>query len=508
MRFQKPNLLYPSMVNHGVSRACLTCKTRKIRCDEGRPTCKRCTNSRRTCLGYEGEAATIPQGSAPKFAESKCAVAERKRPPRSSPPSNRLGVERDPKVRAAFNTFFSNFVIVPRDRSLSRGYLDGLEDLLATAGQGSEVVRATRIVALASAANTSGSHDLLHRAQTEYADTLLAFKKLLHDATRCHTDEALMTAALLGLYEMMVATEPYPNAHSAHIRGVSAILCTRNLNLDLLPGVRLFRCFKSFVSSSLPLDVRTHDLPSSQPSSIAEPFTQNLDVLMLQLRKLLQRGSKILSDPEASKAALGSLKQQASLLNKEFYLWPLCLPKEWAPQTLGILKKTIHSTDTDLENMPFWPGKVDSYFDLYVVAVWNTYREARLKLLQVVADCSERLRAANHSQERPLPLQKLQNEIQGLVDDLCASIPFHLIADLPCCLQSSGTIDNLHAPGKALGGLVLMYPLYVASILPLVPVDQRTWMKGRLRWIGKHMGIRQAIMLANVRLVRLSLYTL
>ncbi len=31
-----------------------------------------------------------------------------------------------------------------------------------------------------------------------------------------------MTAALLGLYEMMVATEVYPDAHSAHIRGVSA----------------------------------------------------------------------------------------------------------------------------------------------------------------------------------------------------------------------------------------------------------------------------------------------
>ena len=46
-----------------------------------------------------------------------------------------------------------------------------------------------------------------------------------------------------------------------------------------------------------------------------------------------------------------------------------------------------------------------------------------------------------------------------------------------------------------------MYPLYIASRLSLGAVKQRTWMRGRLWWIGKHMGIRQATMLADVCLV-------
>ncbi|KAI7508798.1 hypothetical protein KC347_g5842 [Hortaea werneckii] len=32
---------------------CLTCRKRRIKCDEGQPTCKNCTKSKRDCLGYD-----------------------------------------------------------------------------------------------------------------------------------------------------------------------------------------------------------------------------------------------------------------------------------------------------------------------------------------------------------------------------------------------------------------------------------------------------------------------
>ena len=52
-----------------------------------------------------------------------------------------------------------------------------------------------------------------------------------------------------------------------------------------------------------------------------------------------------------------------------------------------------------LENLAFWPGNIDSYFDIYVAAVWDAYRQGRLKLLQLISDCSERLqsRYGSHS---------------------------------------------------------------------------------------------------------------
>jgi hypothetical protein len=53
------------MVNPGhPSKACATCKLRRIRCDLTRPICLRCTKSKRVCLGYDVEKGlTIIDGS-------------------------------------------------------------------------------------------------------------------------------------------------------------------------------------------------------------------------------------------------------------------------------------------------------------------------------------------------------------------------------------------------------------------------------------------------------------
>jgi len=44
------------MVNPGhPSKGCMTCRKRRIRCDEQRPICAKCQTSRRMCLGYSSQ---------------------------------------------------------------------------------------------------------------------------------------------------------------------------------------------------------------------------------------------------------------------------------------------------------------------------------------------------------------------------------------------------------------------------------------------------------------------
>ncbi|KAJ4263050.1 hypothetical protein NW762_006663 [Fusarium torreyae] len=45
------------IARHHVRTGCRTCKARKIKCDEGKPSCKRCVSSRRVCGGYQDAAA-------------------------------------------------------------------------------------------------------------------------------------------------------------------------------------------------------------------------------------------------------------------------------------------------------------------------------------------------------------------------------------------------------------------------------------------------------------------
>ena len=51
------------MVNPGhPSRGCANCRSRRIKCDESRPRCRKCVTSRRTCLGYRNQ----EQGANPR----------------------------------------------------------------------------------------------------------------------------------------------------------------------------------------------------------------------------------------------------------------------------------------------------------------------------------------------------------------------------------------------------------------------------------------------------------
>jgi hypothetical protein len=500
------------MVNYGISRACLTCKARRIRCDEGRPTCEKCSKSKRTCLGYKDDGDILFRDHSFDFtvdskSDRKVAIPSSQSIKTSDSPEYMLGKDEDQGMLAAMGMFFSDYVLVPKDRDTSRGYFDGLESLITCTNQDSELVRAARLVAFASAANKSSSQNLTCRGNTQYSDTLIAFQETLNDPIKCNTDAALMTAALLGLYEMIVAEEASPTAYGTHVKGVSAILCTRNLPFGLLEGSGLFQTFNPLLSRLAPSNVQMPGLVSVYCCSEADSSTKNLDTILIRLRPIRERASAILSNSNSSKADLRSLRQEASLLNKEFSLWPLCQPKEWMPQTLGTINEGLEPGDEALDDMTFWPGKVDWYSDLYIVAVWDTYRKARLKLLHIIAECSHRLYLTNRPLKESISYQKMRNEIQELVDGLCASIPFHLVADLLTCLQTSNGHSASDVPGKALGGLLLMYPLYIASTLPLISTNQRNWMRGRLRWIGKNMGIQQATMLANVSFITVELST-
>jgi hypothetical protein len=89
---------------------------------------------------------------------------------------------------------------------------------------------------------------------------------------------------------------------------------------------------------------------------------------------------------------------------------------------------------------------------------------------------------------------------QDLLDDMMASSCFHLCADVPDLVRKaeSGAPFCL-TPGKSLGGLLIMHPLFIVSSLSITKVQQRCNMREALRWIAERIGIGQAQSLLNVR---------
>ena len=105
----------------------------------------------------------------------------------------------------ALAAFVDDYCIVPKDNSLSRGYLDGLEDLLARSSLA--VAKAANIAGLASLGNKLDRPHLIHRAKTLYPDALCTFQVTMSKGSSPST-ESLTIAVLLGLYEVTYVSAP------------------------------------------------------------------------------------------------------------------------------------------------------------------------------------------------------------------------------------------------------------------------------------------------------------
>jgi hypothetical protein len=98
--------------------------------------------------------------------------------------------------------FFDDYCVESTDRTLSRGFLDGLRHLIDHAGPASDVAQAAKLVSLAGIGNRMDRPGLTYKAKLLYSSLISSFRTSISNATRSRTVESLMTAVLLGLYEV------------------------------------------------------------------------------------------------------------------------------------------------------------------------------------------------------------------------------------------------------------------------------------------------------------------
>lgn len=125
----------------------------------------------------------------------------------------------------------------------------------------------------------------------------------------------------------------------------------------------------------------------------------------------------------------------------------------------------------------------------YIAAIWNTYRKSHIILLDIIAH----LRRHIYKEETPL---KLQVRAEKILADIIASIPYHLAYEVDeylKCIQSQRSDITSSRP---FSGFLLLYPLFESAKCHIVPHADRLYLLRCLSWIGEHMGIGQASLLA------------
>ncbi|KAL9612465.1 MAG: hypothetical protein Q9167_002937 [Letrouitia subvulpina] len=382
----------------------------------------------------------------------------------------------------ALRAFFHDYCVISTNPSFSLGYLSGLESMINDLGWQSDVAKACRIVAFANHGIKLCRPCLTRKAETYYQDLLASLAEAMNNPATASATRSLIIAMLLGLYEMIVADEAYPGNHQAHARGVAAILAIRNSPFDLFGAVQANR-LGYLIASDNGTPQKFDMFPAPKPKA----FCQTLAGLLLKFGPLWKKADALLSNPLADTDDLYQLEKEAASLDQAFSQWQDSQAEDFKPCVIGYVNQRQAGSKFETGH---WPGKVDTYYDLYVAAVWNIARSVRVLLIDLDHKLSNIL-GRNYGQNTEHP------EVLLLVEDIISSVPFHLAEDLPTFMGELDKNCSTIKPGRPVGGLLLMHPLYVASKVCLVPQQMQEYTRCCLEWIASVIGIGQASLYAK-----------
>lgn len=171
--------------------------------------------------------------------------------------------------------------------------------------------------------------------------------------------------------------------------------------------------------------------------------------------------------------------------------WARWVPESWIWHPASGIRLSPN-TPRDLFT---YGGKSDFYTDLNMANIWNSYRSKRLMILSIVLDCVFRLRSAPDDDLGQHAKAALETT-QELVDDICASVPFHL--GTKTC---GGPGDNPHVEypylgatklsgeqrraAAAFGGWYLLEPLKTSLNAIGLRRGQKRWIMNQMVRIGQ-----------------------
>lgn len=140
------------------------------------------------------------------------------------------------------------------------------------------------------------------------------------------------------------------------------------------------------------------------------------------------------------------------------------------------------------------------YPDIWASNCWNHYRCARVIVSELILSQVHKLSNSSPtslSEDFRLYSKSLRSTTRRLGADICRSSPFHLGA---CNLEVLPERPML-PPESYLGGLMLLWPLFIAGMVEGPTHPQRQWVIKCLHTIGNTFGLAQALALMDLLIV-------
>ncbi|KAL7620036.1 hypothetical protein AAE478_010585 [Parahypoxylon ruwenzoriense] len=545
------------------SKGCQMCRTRRIKCDETKPTCNQCAKSRRQCPGYRDEFDLVFRNET-QATERRARRASKKslaqKTEKLSPPTATATGESSgyfhvsPVVRDSIKSpleqavipslnvpvehqaschFVSNFILVPREGD-TRGFMDFLIPLLKQDPQG-HLRHAFNACSMAFLNNRKRMGSAFSdRALHEYTKALNGTNMALRSPETQMADSTLATVLLLGLFESITAKQIGMLNWGSHTEGAIQLVKARGkkqlktkIGLQLFVAVRTQMIIHSLTSGTTPIMGAEWWINDAVRDGTAAKC-QRLMIKTGELRAEVTRLMGCLPRTPANMDIMLAVIRRAQSVDREVVAWMRDVPAEWRFRTVAW---EDHVPGGDYAKAEVFPGRVDMYRDFYIASVWNTSRTARLVLASLIVRCAAWVCSPVDYRTTPEYATAARTCVDTITD-IIASVPYHLgwhlkrkhvLAQLRTSggtSSSSSTPDRNSPVGggggggasdlefacgeedsvKALAGYFLTWPLICLNSQDYTTDAQRAWIHGRLAHIGNELGVRYAHTLRQLQI--------
>ncbi len=208
-----------------LSRGCLRCRQRRVKCDEGRPSCRRCVDRDELCIGYRDESDLVFRHETGKTVDrarssASGSSASSGRTRSSSVDSSTLSLSPAAKPTPVKGTpeetppaagdqavarFFDKYVVYPCNEASNAGFLEHLPSLFKEVNiEGRYALRhAVQAAAFADCSQEAEpGEQLSQRALECYGAALAALGRSLSEKGKVPDDHDLMTVVVLDIFEV------------------------------------------------------------------------------------------------------------------------------------------------------------------------------------------------------------------------------------------------------------------------------------------------------------------
>ncbi|KAI1082614.1 hypothetical protein F5B20DRAFT_569213 [Whalleya microplaca] len=512
------------------SRGCQMCRTRRIKCDETKPTCNQCAKSRRQCPGYKDEFDLVFRNET-QATERRARRANRKvsthktdileTSSESSSTGTLSPVFSDsikspleqaivpslnvPVEHQASCHFVSNFVLVPREGS-TRGFLDFIIPMIRQDPHG-PLQHAFNACSMAYLGNrlTGTGLKLSELALCEYTQALTRTNHALRDPETQTADSTLAAVLLLGLFESITAKQIGMLNWGSHTEGAIQLVKTRGrkqlktkTGLLLFIAVRTQMIIHSLTSGTAPImgvEWWISDAVKDETAAKCQRVMIKTGELRAEVKRLMDNMART---PDNIEIMLDMIRKTQAV-DQEVVCWMNNVPDEWRFKTVAW---EDHVPNGDYSKAEVFPGRVDVYRDFWIASVWNTARTARLILASLIVRCAAWVCSPVDYRTIPEYATAARTCVETITD-IIASVPYHLgwhlnkkhIQKANLGGFACGEEDTM----KGLAGYFLTWPLACLNSQDYTTDAQREWVHGRLSYIGNELGVKYAHILRQLQ---------